>query len=121
MRAVMDGDREAWLACYAADAVVHDPVGGSPLDPEGAGLRGRAALGGFWDASIAPADITFEIREAHGSPREAALVGGVHVQLPGGAEARYDGVFVYAVGDDGLIASLRAYWDVEAVLAAFAG
>lgn len=118
MRAVMDGDRDAWLACFAADAVVHDPVGGSPLDPDGAGLRGHAALRGFWDVSIAPAAVTFTVREAHGAVRETALVGGVHVRWPGGAEARYDGVFAYAIGDDGLITSLRAYWDVQSVLAA---
>lgn len=120
MRAVMDGDRDAWLACFAEDAVVHDPVGGSPFDPEGRGLRGHDALRAFWDAGIAPADVTFTIRETHGTEAEAALVGEAHVRLPGGAEARYDGVFAYAVDDGGRITSLRAYWDVGAVLTAFA-
>jgi hypothetical protein len=32
-RHVANGDREAWLALFADDGVVQDPVGPSPLDP----------------------------------------------------------------------------------------
>jgi hypothetical protein len=44
----------AWLALFAADAVVQDPVGQSPLDPVGEGHRGHDAIGRFWDTVIAP-------------------------------------------------------------------
>ena len=38
----MKGDREGWLALYADDAVVKDPVGKSPFDAVGDGHRGKA-------------------------------------------------------------------------------
>ena len=40
MRNVRAKKRDAWLALFAADAVVQDPVGQSPLDPVGEGHRG---------------------------------------------------------------------------------
>ena len=40
MAAVEAGDRAAWLALFADDAVVEDPVGPSAFDPEGHGHRG---------------------------------------------------------------------------------
>ena len=38
MAAVAAGDRSAWLALFADNAVVEDPIGPSMFDPEGAGL-----------------------------------------------------------------------------------
>jgi steroid delta-isomerase len=119
MDAVGRADRDAWLACFAPDAVVHDPVGGSPLDPEGRGLQGHAALQGFWDLTIAPGTVAFAIASVHpGGPDEAAVVATVTARLANGATISYDGVFVYAVDRAGAITTLRAYWDVERVLAA---
>ena len=43
-RAMSDKDREAWLDCFADDAVQEDPVGSPPN-------IGRAAIGGFFDAN----------------------------------------------------------------------
>ena len=40
MTAVEAGDREAWLALFADDAVVEDPIGPSPFSPDGTGQRG---------------------------------------------------------------------------------
>src|ERR1700759_2704040 len=47
-------DKAAYIASYAKDGVIHDPVGSSDLDPEGAGHRGHVALSRFWDEAIAP-------------------------------------------------------------------
>ena len=46
------GDRDGWLALFAEDGVVEDPVGVSPLDPTGLGRRGKAAIAKFWDDVI---------------------------------------------------------------------
>lgn len=67
--AVERRDREAWLALWADDAVVEDPIGVSPLDPEGHGHRGKEAIGRFWDEVIMdprepPSTITPSIRWA---------------------------------------------------------
>jgi steroid delta-isomerase len=117
---VTAGDRAAWLACYAVDAVLHDPVGGSPLDPQGAGLRGRAELERLWDLTIAPNDVRFDIAAVHTGGDEAAVVASVALRLANGVSAGYDGVFVYAVDAAGRIASVRSYFDLERLLAAFA-
>ncbi|GAA3447442.1 nuclear transport factor 2 family protein [Planomonospora venezuelensis] len=118
MEAVGAGDRDAWLACYAPDAVLHDPVGGSPLDPEGTGLTGRESLERFWELTVAPNDVRFDVAAVHPAGDEAAVVASVAIRFPGGAEARYDGVFVYRVGGDRRISSVRAYWDLRQVLSA---
>lgn len=118
MAAVSAGDRQAWLDLYADDAVLEDPVGGSPLDPEGKGLRGRAALEGFWDLIIGPNDFSFEITRSHSGGAEAAMVATVRGRYANGAEVTYDGVFVYEVGNDRKIQSVRAFWDINSVMSA---
>ncbi len=120
MAAVTDGDRVSWLSLYADAAVLHDPVGGSPLDPEGAGMRGRAALETFWGLMIAPNAVRFDIHAVHPGGNEAAVVASVSITLGTGQVVRYDGVFVYAVDHAGLITSVRSYFDVERLLAELA-
>jgi steroid delta-isomerase len=118
MNAVAEGDRDAWLSCYAHDAVLHDPVGGSPLDPQGAGVRGRDALEHFWQQAIAPNQVRFNVAAVHAAGNEAAVVATVTTHFPNGAVADYDGVFVYAINDDRRVVSLRGYWDLQHVLSA---
>lgn len=120
MAAVSAGDRDQWLSQYSDDAVLYDPVGGSPLDPEGSGLRGRAALEQFWDLMVAPSTVDFSIDAIHTGANEAAVVASVSMTLAAGQRTAYDGVFLYTVDADGRIASMRAYFDLERVLATLA-
>jgi len=46
------GDRDGWLALFADDAVVEDPVGPSAFDPEAKGHRGKEAITAFYDLSL---------------------------------------------------------------------
>ncbi|MBP7596027.1 MAG: nuclear transport factor 2 family protein, partial [Candidatus Microthrix sp.] len=62
MAAVAAGDRSAWLALFADNAVVEDPIGPSMFDPEGAGHRGPEAIAAFYDTVIGPNRIDFDIR-----------------------------------------------------------
>ena len=55
-------DKEAWLAVFADDAVVEDPIGPSHFDPEGKGHRGKEAIAKFYDMAIAPSELTFNFR-----------------------------------------------------------
>lgn len=121
MTAVSAGDRDAWLDCYADDAVLHDPVGGSPLDPDGSGVRGRDALARFWEQAVAANQIRFDVSAVHAAGPEAAVVATATTRFPHGAVVEHDGVFVYTVDDDGRILSLRAYWDVQRFLSSLAG
>jgi ketosteroid isomerase-like protein len=116
--AVQSGDREAFLSNFADDAVVEDPVGPSPLDPSGAGHRGRAAIGAFWDGIIAPGKVRFEIERAVVCGSEMANIGTVFNALPDrGSEIAAHGVFVYRVNAEGKLVSLKAYWDYDETMA----
>ena len=116
MAAVSTGDRQAWLNLYDENAVLEDPVGGSPLDPDGKGLRGLAALEGFWDLIVGPNEFDFEITASHTGGSEAAISATVRGKYSNGSEVTYDGIFLYRVGEDGKIRSVRAFWDIDAVL-----
>jgi ketosteroid isomerase-like protein len=114
MEAVEAGDRDAWLALFADDAVVEDPIGPSPLDPEGGGHRGRDAIAAFYDAVVAPNEsVTFTIERSHAAGDEVANVGTITTTLPdGGGTVHTDLVITYRVDGDGRVAALRAYWDL---------
>lgn len=113
------GDREAWLANFAEDAVLEDPVGPSPLDLSGQGHHGRAAIGEFWDRIIGPCAVRFAIDRHYCCGDEIANVGTIYNRLPGSdREIAAEGVFVYRVDAEGKILSLKAYWDYESTMAA---
>jgi ketosteroid isomerase-like protein len=115
--AVAAKDRSAWLALFADDAVVQDPIGPSPLDPGGAGHRGAAAIAAFYDTVIATAEqITFEIESSYLCGDEVADVGVIRTVLPGGRQvALVRGVYTYRSNGDGKLAALRAFWEFDAL------
>ena len=115
--AVAAKDRSAWLALFADDAVVQDPIGPSPLDPGGAGHRGAAAIAAFYDTVIATAEqITFEIERSYLCGDEVADVGVIRTVLPGGRQvAVVRGVYTYRSNGDGKLAALRAFWEFDAL------
>ncbi len=115
--AVTARDRSAWLALFAADAVVQDPIGPSPLDPSGAGHRGTAAIAAFYDTVIATAErITFEIDRSYLCGDEVADVGAIRTVLPGVKQvAVVRGVYTYRSNSDGKLAALRAFWEFDAL------
>lgn len=115
MAMVQARDREGWLALFADDAIVEDPIGPSPLNPSGEPLRGRDAIAGFYDAVIAPNPVRFDIRASYACGDEVANVGSVVTTFPDGSRAVVDGVFTYRVNRDGRIAALRAYWEFDAL------
>ena len=118
--AVHAKDREAWLDLFADDALVQDPIGPSPFDPEGKGHRGKEAIAAFYDAVIAPSEaIDFEIDQSYlsGDGSEVADVGVIRTTIAGGShQAVVHVVMTYrrAEGAD-KIAALRAYWEFEAL------
>ena len=118
VRAVGSHDRAAFLANFAADALVEDPVGPSPLDPSGRGHRGHAAIGAFWDMIIAPGVVRFAIERAICCGDEIANVGTIYNRMPDGREIGAEGVFVYRVNAEGKLVSLKAYWDFEKTMGA---
>jgi steroid Delta-isomerase len=116
MRAVEGTQRETWLAAFADDALLEDPVGHVPP------RHGAVAIADFWDTAVAGMEqVRFTVRRAHEAPGEALMLVDVTARAPGGATARYDAALHYTFDAAGAIVSLRAFWDLPAVVAQFAG
>jgi ketosteroid isomerase-like protein len=110
--AAMARDKDTWLALFADDAVIEDPIGPSHFDPEGKGHRGKEAIAKFFDAAIAPSELTFNFVETFQCGNEEANVGDI-VIVASGYRVIAEGVFTYRVNDDGKIVALRAYWEMD--------
>ena len=115
--AVTAGDREGWLGLFADDAMVQDPIGPSPFDPEGEGHRGKDAIAAFYDTVIAPSEaITFEITESYLCGDEVADVGIIRTTIAGGThQAIVHGVYTYRTNGAGKLSALRAFWEFDAL------
>jgi len=117
MQAVREKTKQVWLDLFTDDAVIEDPVGVSPLDPEGKGHRGKAAIAAFWDANIAPNKIKLDIWHSYACGNEVANVGKITITMPNGMQAVTEGVFTYKVNAEGKLVSLRAFWEFEKTMA----
>jgi steroid delta-isomerase len=118
MEAVTKGDKETWLTLFAPDAVIEDPVGPSMFDPDAQGHHGHDGISAFWDMAIAQAErFEFAIADSFAAGSEVANVGTITVFMPGDLRVDTEGVFVYRVNADGLIISLRAFWETERAFA----
>lgn len=113
--AVQDGDREAWLALFAPDGVVADPVGVSMFDPTGEGHRGPEARSAFWDTVIAPNPVRMDVHASHAGADEVANVVTITTSFPDGSRAVVDIVAIYHVDAEGKILSLRAFWEMDQI------
>ena len=81
--AAMARDKEAWLAVFADDAIVEDPIGPSHFDPEGKGHRGKEAIAKFYDMAIAPSELTFNFEKTYQCGNEEANVGNIVIRAGG--------------------------------------
>jgi steroid Delta-isomerase len=107
-------DRDGWLALFADDAVVEDPVGPSMFDPEAKGHRGKEAITAFYDNVITTSEkIEFTIRDSYECGAEVANVGQIRITLPGNQVGIVPIVNIYKVNDAGKLLSLRSFWEVD--------
>ena len=115
--AVMGKDKQGWLALMADDILIEDPIGKSPVDPSGDGIRGIDRLDGFWDQNIAPNDYEFVVHHSYAAGNEVANHMTLSITMGGGAmHAQVDGVFTYKVNDSGKIVALRGFWELEQMM-----
>lgn len=116
-RCVQTHDREGWLALMAPDVVVEDPIGEAITNPDGRGIRGKEDLAAFYDANIAANNLTVTCEETFpsSSPNEIAHILVLRSEFDGGFSSTVRGVFTYRLNDDGLIANLRGYWNMDAM------
>ena len=118
MDAVGRKAKDEWVALFAEDGVVQDPVGPSPLDEAGEGHRGHDAIRGrVWDATVATIErVGFEVHDSFAAGDEVANVATILAHLPGGLVMRTDGVFVYRLGPDGRLVA-AAFWEWDRAMA----
>jgi len=110
--------KDEWLALFAEDAVLEDPVGPSFFDPEAKGHRGHEGISAFWDMAIAPVKVfRFTIRDSFANGNSCANIGTFSTEMEDGTLADTDLIATYVVNDAGLIASMRAHWEVDRTLA----
>ena len=105
-------DKENWLALFSKDALVQDPIGKSPLDPEGNGHKGIAAIEKFYDTVIANGDIEFTIIESIPCADECANYAQI-VNLVGDIKIETKMIVIYRINSNNKIESLRAFWDYQ--------
>ncbi|MGP4019626.1 nuclear transport factor 2 family protein [Saccharopolyspora sp. 5N708] len=118
MSAVVRGAKDEWVALFAPDGVVEDPVGPSIFDPEGRGHRGPEGIATFWDLAIAQAErIEFHIHDSFAAGHEVANIGRITTFLPDGNAMDAEGVFIYNVNNQGQIHSMRAFWEFDRAIA----
>lgn len=128
MTAVAERRKDDWLALFAPDALVEDPVGPSVLDPEGKGHRGRDGIAAFWDANFgAVSKFHFLVRDSFANGPSCANVATITMWLgegsaeAGGPTMKVDMVAIYTVDDEGKITSLRAHWEPDRAMATITG
>ncbi len=120
--AVSRKDKDAWLALFADDGWIEDPVGPSIFDPDGKGHHGAEGRSHFWDLTIAPVErFVFEIKDSFVAGNECANFATFHTTLANGYAAYTDCVVIYRVNDEGKIVSLRAIWEFDRTMATVTG
>jgi steroid delta-isomerase len=107
-------DRDGWLALFADDAIVEDPVGPSFIDPEGKGHRGKEAIAAFYENVISQSEsIKFTIRQSIECGDEVVNIGEIKITLPGNQVGTVALANVYRVNSEGKLASLRSFWEQD--------
>ncbi|MDT5106196.1 MAG: steroid Delta-isomerase [Mycobacterium sp.] len=114
-RCVQAGDKDGWLALMTDDVLIEDPIGESVTNPDGNGVRGKEAVGAFFDANIGPNQlrVTREETFPSSSRTEIAYILTLRTLFPNGFTATVRGVFTYRVDDAGLITNLRGFWNLD--------
>jgi steroid delta-isomerase len=98
-------DKAAFLALWAPDGVLEDPVG-TPIH------EGLEALGAFWDGARELADrIELSPVSVIVAGAEAAMVFDIHAHIGDGGMAM-QAVDIMKMDDEARLVSVRAYWDM---------
>jgi steroid delta-isomerase len=104
-------DVEAWLAHFAADAVSHDPVGGTPL-------RGHAAMRQFFDHVMSRFETVGLHEDSVFLTEDRAAVKWTGRDVgKNGRPVTFHGIDIFELDAAGKIRTLWAYWDPAATLA----
>jgi steroid delta-isomerase len=109
----MARDKQGWLDLMTDDILIEDPIGVGPTNPTGEGLRGKAAVGEFFEQNIAPNKLTITPEESFTAGNESAHVLTLCNEFPDGTKVIVHGVFTYRIDDHAKLTNLRGYWRLE--------
>ncbi len=113
--AIRSRDYRAWEGSFAAEAVVHDPVGATAAE----GKAGRKEVWNVLTAPFSRLDIRPQRTFCGGNGAavywRAAAVGS------NGGRATFEGITVFEFDAEGKIETLVSYWDPAAAVIALAG
>jgi steroid delta-isomerase len=115
-RCVMAKDKQGWLDLMAEDICVEDPIGVAPTNPDGKGVRGKAALSEFYDKNMASSTIEIETHESYAADNdknESAHLMTLRTTLSNGMKVIVRGIFTYRINDEGKITNLRGFWSLS--------
>jgi steroid delta-isomerase len=103
LRLTKERDRDSWLALFAPDAFVEDPVGGGTR-------QGIDAITQFYDSTVSMVEsFDYQIERSYLCGSEVAMV--IHFTIvAAGTTLDMDVVNIYAANGDRL-QSLRSFWD----------
>lgn len=108
-------DPTAWTACFAADAVSHEPYGATPV-------QGHAALKAlFHTIAGALQEVSIRAEETHVAHNRAAVLFRGQGVGKNGKPVNVEGIDVFEFNDAGQILILWAYWDPATVLSKLRG
>lgn len=111
LEAVKTKQRDLWLSLFAEDAIVEDPVGKSPFDPDGKGHQGREAIARFYDTVVAQnTSFEYRIREAYACGNEVASAATFVISNAQASDHEIDLIVVHKANDEGKLVSIRAFW-----------
>ena len=116
-RCVQTHDKQGWLDLMADDVCIEDPIGVAPTNPDGEGIRGKAAVADFYEKNIASNQLHIECHKSYvsSSDNEAAHVLTLSNSFPNGVKSQVTGIFTYRLNDAGKLVSLRGYWTMDAM------
>ncbi len=104
-------DAEQYVAAFADDAVVEDPVGTPPLANHDARRQFYAGIASlFRNLSLDPDHL-------YVNGNQAAVKWTGHATSKGGKAIEFDGIDVLTINDAGTVQTVMAYWDVGMMLA----
>ncbi|MEQ0575278.1 ketosteroid isomerase family protein [Mycobacterium tuberculosis] len=108
-------DREGWLALAVATSSSRIRSASPSPIPISSGIKGKEAVGAFFDTHIAANRLTVTCEETFpsSSPDEIAHILVLHSEFDGGFTSEVRGVFTYRVNKAGLITNMRGYWNLD--------
>ena len=59
----------------------------------------------------------FTLKDSFACGHEVANIADITITLPGGATTTCEGVFAYRINEEGKLLSLRAFWELDRMLA----